>query len=399
MGKLTVASVRGLTKPGRYADGGGLFLDVRGGSRAWVYRYQLANRERLMSLGNADEISLAEARSRHSAARTLVLDRRDPLAERSRARAEKQAERVVTFAEAAQAYIEAHRAGWHGQTEGLWRRSLAAYVIPAFGATPVDRVATDDVLRVLSPIWSLKSETATILRNRIELVLSYAKSRGWRSGENVARWRDHLANLMPRPGKVHRVEHRPAMDWRDAPALMAELGGGGPGVAAKCMRFLVLTATRSGEARGCRWSEIDLEQKLWTIPAERMTKTGREHRVPLSDAAMAILAEAAEVRTGDVVFWGRAGEIADSTLSVLLRRLGHADITVHGFRSTFRDWAADHGQPADLAEMALAHTVGNAVERSYRRSDVLDRRRALMEQWARFLIPSGAVVVPIHVAA
>jgi integrase len=229
------------------------------------------------------------------------------------------------------------------------------------------------------------------------LVLDYAKARDWRSGENPAVWRGNLKSLLPPPAKVHRVEHRQALAWQEAPALMATLAEV-DGMTARVLRFLILTATRSGEARGCLWSEIDIDAGVWTIPPERM-KAGKEHRVPLGDVALDLLREVAEVRTGDVVFHGRAGVIEDSTLLVLLHRLGHRGITVHGFRSTFRDWCADQGKPADLAEISLAHTVGSAVERSYRRSDVLDRRRALMEQWARFLTPSEAVVVPLQVAA
>jgi integrase len=398
MGKLTAATVRGLVKPGRYADGQGLFLDVRGGSRAWVYRYQIDKRERLMGLGNADEISLAEARQSHAGARSLVLRHIDPLDARKATQDALRGAEVVTFADAALAYIEAHKAGWRGdRSERHWRQTLTDHVLPAFGQTSVGDVSTDDVLKALSPIWVEKSVTAVILRSRIELVLDYAKARGWRSGENPAVWRGNLKSLLPPPAKVHRVEHRQALAWQEAPALMATLAEV-DSMTARVLRFLILTATRSGEARGCRWSEIDIDTGLWTIPSERM-KAGNEHRVPLGDVALDLLREVAEVRTDDVVFYGRAGVIEDSTLLVLLHRLGHRGITVHGFRSTFRDWCADQGKPADLAEMSLAHTVGSVVERSYRRSDVLERRRALMEQWARFLIPSEAVVVPLQVAA
>jgi integrase len=296
-----------------------------------------------------------------------------------------------TFAAAALAYIEAHKAGWRGRGEGYWRQSLTDYAFPVFGEKLVGSVTTDDVRAALQPIWVTKSVTAKILRNRIELVLDYAKGRGWREGENPARWRGNLKSMLPPPGKVHRTVHRQSLAWSEAPALMASLRETGS-MTARALMFLVLTGVRSSEARGARWSEIDLDQKVWVIPAERMKGGGLEHRVPLSESALAVLGEAAEVRTGDIVFWGRTGEIDSGTLLVLLQRLAPG-VTVHGFRSTFRDWCADHGQPADLAEMALAHTVGSAVERAYRRSDVLKRRRGLMDAWATFLTREPVVVL------
>jgi integrase len=393
MGKLTAASVRGLVKPGRYADGQGLFLDVRGSSRAWVYRYQLANRERLMSLGSAEEISLAEARQCHAEARSLVLRHLDPLDARQASRACQEAAAAASFADAAAAYIEAHKADWRGpRSVEQWRNMLRDYADPAFGVKPVADVSREDVLRCLTPIWTTKAPTARILRNRIELVIDYSIARNWRQAENPARWRGGLKMLLA--AKHHTTVHRPALPWQDAPALMAQLAPGST-MAAKCLAFVALTATRSAEARGCRWSEIDVEAAVWTIPSARM-KAAKDHRVPLSGPAMAILRELAELRTGDLVFLGRdrGRPLTDTTLRDLMQKL-HPGITVHGLRSTFRDWCADHGQPSDLAEMALAHTVGNVVERSYRRSDVLERRRVLMEQWAQFLTRAPAQVVPL----
>jgi integrase len=399
MGRLTVADVRSQRTKGKYLDGHGLILMVVApDQRYWVFRWRRDGRERTMSLGNADVIGLAEARQRHAEARAQVLRGADPLAERRAAREASQARcKAPTFGAAAVAYIEAHRAGWRGRGEGYWRQSLTDHAFPVFGETLVAKVTTADVLAALQPIWATKTVTAKILRNRIELVLDYAKGRGWREGENPARWRGNLKSLLPPPAKVHRTRHRQALPWSDAPVLMASLREIGS-MTARALMFLMLTGVRSSEARGARWSEIDLDQKVWVIPADRMKGGGAEHRVPLSESALAVLAEVAEVRTGDIVFWGRAGEIDSCTLLVLLQRLAPG-VTVHGMRSCFRDWCADHGQPADLAEMALAHTVGSAVERSYRRSDVLERRRTLMEQWARFLFPTEAVVVPIPVAA
>jgi integrase len=258
-------------------------------------------------------------------------------------------------------------------------------------------VTTEDVLAALTPIWTAKSVTAVIVRSRIEFVLSYAKSRGWRSGENVARWRDHLANLLPKAAKVHRVEHRPALPWTTAPAFMARLASE-DSVAARCLGFCILTAVRCGEASGARWLEIDLGTATWTIPAGRM-KGGKEHRVALSDAALAILREMAQARVDDLVFPGgkRDRSVASTTLRELLARLSPG-VTVHGFRSCFRDWCADTGKPGDLAEAALAHVTGNQVQRAYQRSDLLEARRPLLNAWADFLTREPARVVPLRVA-
>jgi integrase len=397
MAALTAAVVRGLRAPGKYRDGHGLMLHVVGeGKRYWIFRYQRDGRERTMALGNADVLSLADARRLHTEARALLAKGIDPLAKREQAKAEKAP--TVSFGEAAERYIMAHRAGWRPRGEQHWRQSLALHVLPVFGRKPVGQVNVDDVLRALQPIWVSKTSMATIVRSRIELVLDYAKAHGWRSGENPALWRGNLRSLLPPPGKVHRVEHRAALPWQDAPALMKRLREA-PGMAAMALRFIVLTGCRSGEARGATWDEIDPVAGLWSLPAGRM-KAGQPHRVPLSDAALELLEPLAGLRQAALVFFGQARgrPLCDVTLKNLLRRLGHGDITVHGFRSTFRDWCADHGQPADLAEMALAHTVGSAVERSYRRSDVLERRRRLMEAWAAFLTREPADVVPLRAA-
>jgi integrase len=395
MGKLTVASVRGLTKPGRYADGAGLFLDVRGGSRAWVYRYQIEKRERLMSLGSAEAVSLADARAAHSAARTSVLRGVDPLALRKEVQTEKVA--PASFQDAAAAYIAAHRAGWRGRTEEHWTRSLAAYAFPAFGEKPVSEINREDILRCLEPMWTQKPVTATNLRNRIELVIDYCIALGWRTSDNnPARWKGGLKALLPAKAKFHETTHRRALAWREAPGFMSTLLDQS-GIAARCLAFCILTATRSGEARGCRWSEIDMAARVWTIPGARM-KARKPHTVPLSESAMAILAEMSEITTGDLIFFGRGQRgtpLADGTLLDLLRQI-QPGATVHGFRSTFSTWAADSGQDATLVEMSLAHAVGNAVSQAYQRSDLLEARRGLMDTWGRFLTMPPADVVPIR---
>jgi integrase len=400
MGKLTAAMVRGRREPGRYGDGHGLLLNVVApGQRYWMFRFKRDGRSRTMALGNADVITLADARKLHTEARALLAKGIDPLAERERAR---QAKPVVSFGEAAERYIAAHRSAWRGNGEQKWRGSLVKHVFPVFGRKPVADVTTEDVLRCLTPLWTTKTVTATTVRGRIEMVLSYAKALGWRSGENPALWRGNLRMLLPPSARVHRVEHRAALAWQQAPALFAALRGAdgrAASMAERCLQFLLLTAVRSCEARGCRWSEIDLDGRVWVIPASRM-KSGKQHRVPLPQAALAILTELAQVRTGDLVFFGAipGRPLDDTTLLRALRRAGHGDATVHGCRSTFRDWCADQGRPGDLAEMSLAHTVGSAVERSYRRSDVLEQRRGLMQQWADFLGREPALVVPLRVA-
>jgi integrase len=374
---LTVATARGLRSPGKYLDGHGLVLHVVSErKRYWVFRYQRDGRERSMALGNADVLSLADARKLHTEARALLAKGVDPLAGREQAQRELRAERAaaVSFGEAADRYVADHRAGWRPRGELHWRQSLAVHVLPVLGAKPVGQVGVEDVLRVLSPIWTTKTTMATIVRSRIELVLDYARALGWRSGENPAVWRGNLRSLLPPPAKVHRVVHRAALPWKEAPAFLARLREV-PLMTGRCLAFLVLTAARSGEARGALWSEIDLDAAVWTIPAERM-KAGKEHRVPLSAPALALLREIAARRTDEpLVFLGaKAGRpLTDVALNKTPRRLGLDGITVHGFRSTFRDWCADHGKPAELAEAALAHVTGSAVERAYARSDLLER--------------------------
>jgi integrase len=400
MGKLTAAAVRELRTKGRYGDGDGLLLDVQSPERRyWTFRFMLGGRPRTMTFGSADKVSLTQARAAAARARGMVKSGIDPLAEKDRLKTERraaaeQAARQVSFEDAALAYIDAHRAAWRRRGEPLWRGSLAMHVFPVFGAKPVAEVRVDDVLAALSPIWVTRTVTATIVRGRIELVLDYAKARGWRAGENPAVWRGNLRSLLPPPAKLHRVEHRPALDWREAPALMAQLNSE-TSMAAQCLRFVMLTAVRSGEARGARWAELDLEQRIWTIPAARM-KAGKEHRVPLSAPAMSIVRNLDQLRTGALVFWGRHGVMNDTTLTKTLRRAGYRDCTVHGMRSCFRDWCADTGKPGELAEAALAHVTGSAVERAYRRSDVIERRQLLMQQWGEFLTRAPAEIIRLH---
>jgi integrase len=279
----------------------------------------------------------------------------------------------------------------------MWEASIETYVNPVIGTLPVAAIDLPLVMKVLEPIWTTTTETASRLRGRIEAVLGWATTRGYRQGDNPARWRGHLEKLLPKPGKVKRVERFPALPYAGVSAFMAELRRQ-DSIGAHPLEFLILTAARTGEVTGARWDEISLAERLWTVPASRM-KAGREHRVPLSDAAVAIVEQMAATRLNDYVFPGSAGPLNHKALLRVLTRMGRSDITVHGMRSTFRDWAAERtNYPAEVAEMALAHTVGSAVEQAYRRSDLFERRRRLMDDWARFChqLPAAGNVVTIR---
>jgi integrase len=408
--KLTPIRVKNTAKPGLYGDGGGLYLNVGPtGGKSWIFRYMLDGKAHEMGLGPYPTFGLKDARERAAAARRLRHDGVDPLGARQ---AERQARRLtaasaITFKACADKYIAAHRAGWRNAKHAAqWESSLLAYVYPTIGALPVGAINTGHVTRVLEPIWTDKAETASRARGRIESVLDYAKVHGWRAGENPARWKGHLQNVLPARARVARVEHHAALPWGEIGAFMADLDRqeGGPALA---LRFAILTAARTGEVIGAPWSEIDMQTAIWTVPAERM-KGGREHRVPLSDAALAVLHDAAELRQDPgpaaLVFPGThvGRPMASTVLFRLLRRMGRDDLTVHGLRSSFRDWAAETGQPSDVAEAALAHTLGSKVQAAYQRGDLLERRRKLMGAWAAFcarVVPAGGNVVPMRAEA
>jgi integrase len=412
MGQLTAKTVSGLLAEGRYLDGDGLSLHVKTpGRRYWTFRYQRDGRERVMTFGNADKVTLAKARMKAAQARDKLDQGIDPLEQKQQAREQARAARaeqesVVTFAQAIDFYIGAHRAGWRGvRSEQSWRASLMRHVVPVFGRKPVGEVTVEDVLKALAPIWTAQAVTAARVRNRIEMVLDYARAHGWRSGENPARWKGGLQPLLPSKAKFHTVKHRVALDWRDAPALMAKLVPDGTSCATRasvtmterCLAFTLLTATRSAEARGTRWSEIDLQQKVWTIPAPRM-KTNEELRVPLSKPAMELLRGVLRTESPFVFFGKSPGRpVHDVTLLSLVKKLAGDKVTVHGFRSCFADWCAEHGKPFELAEAALGHVFGSAVRRAYARSDLLEQRRTLMEAWAAFLTQPATTVVPLRV--
>ena len=394
----------GTTRVQLYPDGGGLYLQVtpgdRGNSKSWIFRYATAGRkERYMGLGSLDAVRLAEARERAAECRKLRERGKDPIEERDAQRAVVAAEnaKLMTFDQCAAGYIAAHRAGWRNTKHASqWENTLATYVSPVFGKVTVRSVDVGLVIKALEPIWSAKPETASRLRGRIEAVLDWAAARGFRDADNPARWKGRLDKLLPRPSKVRAVEHHAALQYDEIGSFMLELRKR-EGIAARALEFAILTAARTGEVLGAQWPEIDLKAEVWTVPAGRM-KGGRAHRIPLSEAALAVLKRMANGREGDHVFPGdRRAMLSNMALLMLLRRMGRGDLTAHGFRSTFRDWAAERTNfPNEVVEMALAHAVGNKVEAAYRRSDLFEKRRELMDAWAAYCenstTPLGEVV-------
>jgi len=376
-------------KPGCYADGLGLYLQVAaGGSKQWLFRFMRDGRARKMGIGATHTVSLAEARDEALRCRKLLHDDIDPIEERKKRKAEARlAEaRSMTFRQCAEQYIRDHESSWkNAKHAGQWPSSLEAYAFPVFGNFPVSEIDLPLILRAVKPVWHTKPETASRVRQRIETVLDWATTSGYRKGDNPARWRGHLENLLPPRGKVRRVEHHPALPYADIPDFMAKLRGM-DGVSARALEFAILTATRTGETLKAQWSEIDLDSKMWTLPAARM-KAGKEHRVPLSDRARKLLADLPREKGNEHVFIGaKTGRpLSDMSLLMTLRRMGREDLTTHGFRSTFRDWAAEQtAYPNHVVEQALAHTIGDKVEKAYRRGDLFEKRRRLMADWARY---------------
>ncbi|WP_366656651.1 integrase arm-type DNA-binding domain-containing protein [Fodinicurvata sp. EGI_FJ10296] len=394
-GRLSARKVATAKVPGRYADGGNLFLLVKpGGAKSWVFRYKVNYRERQMGLGPVDLVSLADAREKALSYRRQLADGIDPQEHRrdEKAAAEKESARAITFETAAESYIEAHEAAWRNEKhKGQWRSTLKTYAYPVFGDKPVADVDTGLVLQAIEPIWSTKPETASRLRGRIESVLDWAAVDGLREGLNPARWRGHLQNRLPAKAKVRKVEHHAALPYAELPAFMATLREQ-VGTSARALEFAILTVARTSEVLGATWDEIDLDRDggaVWTIPADRM-KAGKEHRVPLPPAAARIVQDMGTMfgRTGYVFPGQRKGKpLSNMAFLMLLRRMGRGDLTAHGFRSTFRDWVAETtSYPSEIAEQALAHIVGSAVERAYRRGDVFEKRRALMADWINFSV-------------
>jgi integrase len=394
--RLSARAVATIAAPGRHSDGEGLYLNVTpAGARSWLFMWKKDGKRREMGLGSAGSVSLARARELASECRAQVAAGLDPIDARDAA-AETKREKP-TFGAIADALIAAKEIEWRNEKHrAQWRASLTEFAAP-LRSRPVDEIDTAAVLAVLTPLWQTKPETASRVRGRIEAVLDAAKAQGHRSGENPAAWRGHLAHLLPKRGKLTRGHHA-AMDYRDVPAFVVKLRECDV-IAAMALEYCILTATRSGEVYGARWSEIDMAAKVWIVPAERM-KAAREHRVPLCDRALAIIERLFEARTGEFVFPSPRGQrpLSHVAMAKVMRRLEIEQATVHGFRSAFRDWAGNETHfPREVAEAALAHVVGDKAEQAYRRGDALEKRRALMSAWATHCGEPGAGsnVVPL----
>ena len=387
--ELTAMAVSKLKGEGAYAVGGvpGLQLQILGASRAWVLRFVLNDKRRRMGLGSYPAVSLAEARDRARLARGLIRSGIDPIDQRASNKETivAAAAKSLTFAKAAEKFIAAHEDSWSNAKHRLqWVSTIGTYANPIIGQLPVAAIEQRHILQTLNPIWRSKTETASRLRGRIEQVLNWAKVQGLREGPNPARWRDHLDLLLPAPEKVSPVKHLAAVPLAEA-KLMWQLICGTGGMGAQALQLQILTAGRSGEARGARWSELDLEGAVWVIPKERM-KAKREHRIPLPRQAVELLRKQPRIVGAELVFpSSRNTPLSDMTLTAVMRRLKRTEVP-HGWRSTFRDWVGDcTDYPSELAEIALAHSVGSKVEQAYRRGDMLEKRRPLMQEWADFL--------------
>jgi len=388
--QLSARTISTKKRPGRYGDGGGLYLEIApGGSKAWIFRYRspLTKKPRYLGLGALHSVGLAEARENAATQRKLILKGLDPIEVREEENRKRAAEaaKAVTFSQCAAAYIRSHRPGWRNEKHGdQWENTIRTYCEPVIGSLAVQDVDTGLVRKILEPIWATKPETASRLRGRIENILDWAKIAGYRSGENPAQWKGYLKQLLPALAKKDRVRHHRAMPFAEVGRFVAKLREI-PSVAARCLEFTILTAARTNEATKARLEEIDLANATWTVPGSRM-KAKREHRVPLSPRAVEIARQMLEQKA-DYLFPGtKPGKpISNMTMLRLLRRMG-VDVTVHGFRSAFRDWAAEQTNFAhEVCEMALAHTIPNAAERAYRRGDLFEKRRKLMDAWATYL--------------
>ena len=404
---LTPLSVKN-AKAGRHADGAGLHLLVKkSGARSWVYRFMLRGNSRDVGLGAAGPggVSLADARDLSTALRLQVKVGIDPLYERHRvateALATAQAARIagITFKAVAEAYIATNEANWrNAKHRQQWQNTLATYVYPVMGELPVAEIGIAHVLKILEPIWQAKPETASRVRGRIETILDAAKAREYREGENPARWRGHISQILSARSRLTRGHHK-ATPYDTVPAFMAQLRER-EAMAALALEFVILTASRTNEALGATWAEVDLDKSIWTIPADRM-KAGREHRVPLPPRATEILKSVAPLEKATLFPTDTGGKLSTMAMAMLLRRM-KKDCTVHGFRSAFRDWAAEcTGYTHEVCEMALAHTIGNKAEAAYRRGDMFEKRRRLMGDWATYcdtVGEAGATVTPIRKA-
>lgn len=386
--KLTVLQIKNATKPGRLHDGQGLYLNVTpAGSKSWVYRYMIAGKDNSMGLGPYPEVTLAEARERSADYRKQIRTRRDPLAEKKANTATLKADqaKATTFDWCAEEFIKLNEPNWKNQKHiNQWRNTLKTYASPTIGNMNVAKIETDHVLRIIEPIWNTKSETAERVRGRIESILGWATIKTYRSGDNPARWKDHLEHALPKRNKAASVVHHAALPYSQINTFMPELRQQA-GLAARACEFAILTAARSSEVRGAVWSEFDLETAMWVVPKERI-KMKKEHKVPLSKKAVQIIKDMEKIKSCDLVFPNIKGKpLSDTSLTAVFKRMRRTDITMHGFRSTFKDWASDVTDfPGEMSEMALAHSVSSAVEAAYRRSDMLRKRFKMMEAWSAF---------------
>jgi integrase len=426
--KLTPLEVTKKTKPGYYGDGAGLWLQVStSGSKSWIFRFTLNKKQREMGLGAVHTVTLSEARAKAKECRLILLDGKDPLEARKVTKMADALDRakMMTFDQCATAYIATHRGSWKNAKHiSQWENTLKTYASPFIGALPVAYVDTALVVKVLSQqgkdkrtLWESKTETATRLRGRIESILDWATVSKFRQGDNPARWKGHLDNLLATLSKSDRTKHHPALPWQEVGAFMAALRGQ-DGIAASAVEFAILTACRSGEVRGATWAEIDLDDRVWTIPAERM-KAKREHRVPLSTAAITLIESRQKQKLGAFIFPGvkQGKPLSDMSLTAVIRGMNERasksggklwidpaskkNATVHGFRSSFRDWCSEsvaNSFPREVCEHALAHSLPDKVEAAYRRGDLIEKRTLLMQAWADYcaVIPAAAKVTPIR---
>jgi len=404
--ELSALDIKRLSKPGRHATGciSGLLIVVKdSGAKSWMLRTMIGNRRCSIGLGPYPEISLSEARNKARGYKQNIREGTDPLAEKRRIKASLTRQNGrITFIEVARLCHEKKMEGFKNAKHGQdWISSVNRYAVPLIGKLPVDEIDLHHILKIIEPIWTTKTETASRLRQRLEQILSFATVCEYRKGDNPARWTGHLDAILPKPSKIKKVKHFPALDWREIGAFMDDLRVR-DGMGARCLEWIILTACRSGEARPATWDEIDIECCVWTIPADRM-KAGKEHKVPLVADAIKLLNSLPKFQGSNYIFAApRGGPLSDMSVSAVCRRM-QVDAVPHGFRSTFRDWCAENTNfPREVAEMALAHAIGNQVEAAYRRGDLFEKRRKLMNAWAGYCnqiqTNEKAIVRPIREA-
>ena len=402
LNKLSPLRVQKLKRKGLHSDGGGLYLRISdSGTKGWIFRFGENGKLRDHGLGPIHTISLPRARELARECRELRLQGIDPIAHRRAVIGSVKASqaKAMSFRQCADAYIASHEAGWSSAVHRQqWTNSIQQHVHPVIGDLPIASIDTALTMKVIEPIWRAIPETASRVRGRIEAVLDWARVSGFRSGENPARWRGHLDHLLPARSRVHRVEHLAALPYDQIGAFMAKLRGD-TSIGARALEFAILTATRSGEVLGAKWTEIDLDNAMWVIPGGRM-KAREEHRVPLSKPAIAVLKAMHAIRRNDFVFAGRRGGLSNKVMLKTLERLGRSDITTHGFRSSFRDWASERtNYPNHVVEQALAHAIGSPVEAAYRRGDLFEKRTRLMAAWADYCGKPARIGEVVSIAA